>query len=142
MQKRNGFTLVEVLCVIAIISILTAIAFPMRQESIRSAKRQSASNNLKQIWIAFEVYRQDHEGERLPGPNPWSAIGASVDNNDLFPHLPAWRPRLKLWRSPCSPHPSDISPYMIFFSWRNRRRLRRTGVHSNFGFARHLTALR
>ncbi|MFT5653151.1 MAG: type IV pilus assembly protein PilE, partial [Psychromonas sp.] len=39
MKKKKGFTFIELLIVIAIIGMLTAIAFPSYQEHIRTANR-------------------------------------------------------------------------------------------------------
>ncbi len=71
-----GFTLVELLTVIAIIGVLTAILFPMISRSMASAQRAKASSNLRQICLAYISYSQ--EGGRLRSihadtPNAWAA---------------------------------------------------------------------
>ena len=44
--KRSGFTLVELMIVIAIVAILVSIALPNYQESVRKARRADAQTDL------------------------------------------------------------------------------------------------
>jgi len=62
-QRAGAFTLVELLCVIAIISILAALLLPALNQSEARAKRAGCVNNLRQTGLAFQIFMHDHDGK-------------------------------------------------------------------------------
>ena len=62
----QGFTLIEILVVIAIIGILAAILFPVFARARESARKTSCLSNLKQISTAWLMYTQDYDEKVCP----------------------------------------------------------------------------
>jgi prepilin-type N-terminal cleavage/methylation domain-containing protein len=58
----GGFTLVELLAVIAIITVLIALALPAALRARRAARSVSCKNNLRQIYIALQTYKEQWKG--------------------------------------------------------------------------------
>jgi len=60
LQSQSAFTLVELLIVIAILSILAAIGAARYHESINKAERAACQQNLHSIYTALLSYRVDY----------------------------------------------------------------------------------
>ena len=61
-----GFTLIEMLVVIAIIGLLAAIVFPVFSRVRENARRSSCQSNLKQIGLGIIQYAQDYDEIVVP----------------------------------------------------------------------------
>ncbi|MBK9137510.1 MAG: type II secretion system protein [Verrucomicrobia bacterium] len=87
-RSRRGFTLIELLVVIAIIAILAGLLLPTLARGQIKAKSLSSLNNLRQLGIAMQLYRDDHSG-RFPGHSlPAVAGQARIRWADLiYPYL-------------------------------------------------------
>jgi prepilin-type N-terminal cleavage/methylation domain-containing protein/prepilin-type processing-associated H-X9-DG protein len=60
-MKRRGFTLIELIVVISIISLLAAILFPVF-DTVRARARQTVClSNLHQLGVAVTLYAQDND---------------------------------------------------------------------------------
>ncbi len=63
--KQAGFTLMELLTVIAVISIAAGILLPAVRTARERARRTSCASNLRQIGFALEIYISENAG-RFP----------------------------------------------------------------------------
>lgn len=62
MRKRDGFTLIEILVVIAVIALLMAILLPCLRRVRRQAKAVACQANLHQWGLMFAMYTEANSG--------------------------------------------------------------------------------
>jgi prepilin-type N-terminal cleavage/methylation domain-containing protein/prepilin-type processing-associated H-X9-DG protein len=68
MRRSAGFTLMELLVVIATIALLAALLLPSLAAAKDRGKRAACISNLRQIGIAIHGYAHDHDGRIPYGP--------------------------------------------------------------------------
>jgi general secretion pathway protein G len=66
MKKRNGFTLVEILIVVVILSILAAIVIPQFSDASEEAKLSTLVSDLQTVRSQIQLYKLQHKAQ-LPG---------------------------------------------------------------------------
>jgi prepilin-type N-terminal cleavage/methylation domain-containing protein len=76
-MRRGAFTLIEVLCVIAIIAILAALLLPGLAQGRARAQRIQCASQLRQAGVAFSTFAHDHNNQ-LPMRVP-AALGGSLE---------------------------------------------------------------
>lgn len=86
---RRGFTLVELLVVLAILAVLVAILFPVFAQARERARMSACSSNLRQIGHGMTMYLQDYD-ETYPYSRFHGALFIAQERR-----IDCWRNRLQ-----------------------------------------------
>jgi prepilin-type N-terminal cleavage/methylation domain-containing protein len=91
-KREDGFTLLELLVVSALISLIAALLLPVLAQARDEARRGICLSNLRQIGQAYLLYTQDWDEQLpdwyLPGPTRAAPFGARVFWTELLqPYL-------------------------------------------------------
>jgi prepilin-type processing-associated H-X9-DG protein/prepilin-type N-terminal cleavage/methylation domain-containing protein len=98
-----GFTLVELLVVIALIVVLASLLLPALSRAKASAQSVACVVNLSQLQLAWRLYADDHDG-RVVGPNvqaftsgAWQSVDGWVLGNAQLDQTDQGLREGKLW---------------------------------------------
>lgn len=75
-NRRSGFTIVELLVAIAVVSVLLALALPAIMRAREAARRMQCQNNLRQMGTALHAFESSH-GSFPPGDDGYQEFGHS-----------------------------------------------------------------
>lgn len=77
LSRKEGFTLIEIMIVVALLGILAAIAIPTYLGIQKRAARSEAKANLQAISVALEGYMAENNSFGDKGVYPYSPLAKS-----------------------------------------------------------------
>lgn len=94
LKREPGFTLIELMVVVLIISILVAVAYPVYSLSRDTAWKNTCKANLRIIDGAIQIYRAQNGEYPNPSVKSWSVktgfsgtlVDPDDDADDLVPY--------------------------------------------------------
>ena len=140
-ETGNGFTLVELLVIAAVIAILAAMLLPALSQSKRSAWCAACQSNLRQLGVTAELYWDDHNG------NCFECGPTSLDGGQLWwvgwlgPGAETTRP-YDLSRGVLFPyiHDSNVRLCPAFGSVMAQFKLKATNIVFSYGYNAFLSS--
>lgn len=78
-QPSRGFTLIELVVTVAIVALLSTVAFPLAEVAVRRSKEQELRLALREIRSALDAYMQAVEEGRVVHPDGQSSYPASLE---------------------------------------------------------------
>lgn len=104
---RRGFTIIELLSVIAIIAVLAAILVPVTRQVWVEVRAMQSASNLRQIHAAAIMYAQNHYGRYPDATN--TAYSKSWHYNAELQKYLGYEPTESEWESKVC---NDVLPVM------------------------------
>lgn len=87
LKNKKGFTLVELMVVVAILGILVAVAVPVYSNVTDNAKKKTCESNIATIKSAVAVYQAGNNGN--PPETLQDLVDADVNGNTYLEKIPA-----------------------------------------------------
>lgn len=115
-RRRGGFTLIEILVVIAVIAMLAALVGPSVFQHVGTAKDATARSQIQMLGAALDAYRLDN------GRYPTTAQGL-----DALREAPAADPRPSNWRGPYLRKDVPLDPWGNSYAYVSPGEVNRNG---------------
>ncbi len=87
MKTNKGFTLIELMIVVAIIGILSAIAIPKFADLIRKSNEGATKGNLGAVRSALSIYYGEQDG-KYPAAGATLGTTLTMDNGKYLKDMP------------------------------------------------------
>lgn len=84
-QDATGFTLIEVLVVVAIIALLIAVLLPSLKQARESAQGTVCAHNLRHITSAGLMWMEEAKKKRVPAHRGWSSHVLKIMSGEAGP---------------------------------------------------------
>jgi prepilin-type N-terminal cleavage/methylation domain-containing protein len=98
---RPGFTMIEMLTVIAIIAILAGILFPVFATVRRNVHKATCTSQLHDIAVALKLYKDDHNGVYPEALYGFLDADSGKEVNYLYPQ---YIKEKQIFRCPLAPY--------------------------------------
>lgn len=93
-QARHGFSLIELLVVVAVVAILAALLMPAIATVKEMANRLNCAGRMRQVAMGFTVYRSDYHGQFPTIYDTVSNWSYGWNSWDYRPYEGRWQHRL------------------------------------------------
>ncbi|RLT03584.1 MAG: DUF1559 domain-containing protein, partial [Planctomycetota bacterium] len=101
---RRGFTVIELLIVISVITVLIAVTLPAVQQVRESSRRMTCQNNIRQIALACDNFETSHK--HYPASRLFDPYGIGPDST-------AWIFFLNCFRTSINPRSTTRAEFPI-----------------------------
>ncbi len=111
-NRQRGFTIVELLVTILIVSILASAVFPMAHLAVRRSKEEELRRSLRQVRQALDAYKQASDEGRImkkPEESGYPHTLESLVEGVVDAKSPSGRKIYFLRRLPRDPFFADVS---------------------------------
>ena len=91
LKREQGFTLVEMVTVVAIMGVMAAVAVPMVSSQIGKARDKSYAQDVAMIQTAVDSFFTDSDNARFQGQRQYPIMGANSGTDAISPVTNATR---------------------------------------------------